>query len=72
MNVLDLTREQLQRLVNESMAMKLPDPHLAALRDEMLEFLLRLWEIKQVAVEAIERGSNIPPHRIIELLDGKK
>jgi hypothetical protein len=70
--MLDLTREQLQKLVNESMAIPMPDPQIALLRDTMLEFTLRLHEIKTLATDAIERGSLVNPAQLITLLYGDK
>lgn len=72
MNVLSMTRGQMQVMVNESMAIEMPIPEMALLRDEMLEFLLRLWEIKELATQAIEKRSQVDPGRLIELLDGKR
>lgn len=71
MNILDLSREQLQQLVDTSMAVDMPTPEMGHLRDSMLEFLLRLHEIKQVATEAIAAHRQVDPARLIELLDGK-
>lgn len=72
MSIFDLDRVKLQALVNESMAIQMPTPGISHLRDEMLEFLLRLWEIKQLAAEAIEKHTQVDPARLIELLDGKR
>lgn len=71
MNILDMTDDQLDNLLQQGMNINLP-PGIRELRDNMLELALRLREIKMLALEHIEKGTKVPADQLITLLDGTR
>lgn len=70
-NILDFTDEQMHSFIDSQMVQPLPEP-MAQLRDELLELLLRLREIKILALDAEQtsEGMMVPAEKILVLLDG--
>lgn len=71
-SVLDMNDGQIQQLVNAGMSLKMPNPEMGILVEDLLELLLALREIKQLAIKHATLGTGVPADQLLMMLDGKK
>jgi len=72
MNILDITDDQLQALVDHGMGLEHLPPAVRDLTENMIELALRLREIKVLAIEHATKGTKIPADQILTMLDGTR